>query len=75
MGELTDLIFSLLGKLGRYFNIQGQRLCFIVWIVCLSYWFVRNCGLGLKVQACSCLFSIACHIWGYWNWKTKNIGN
>jgi hypothetical protein len=75
MGELSDLIFSILGKLGRYFNIQGKRVCFLIWMVCLGYWFMRNMSLGLKVQSASCLLSMALHSWGYVNWKNKNIGN
>jgi len=74
MGELTDLIFSLLGKAGRVFNIQGKRICFILWSICLLYWAARNISLGLKVQAASCFVSILFHVYGHWNWKRKKIG-
>ncbi len=74
MGEITDLIFTLLGKLGRWFNVRGQRLCFIVWGICLAYWTVRNIQLGLIVQSCGCVVSFGLHAYGFWNWKDKGIG-
>lgn len=30
MGELTDLIFTIMGKLGRWLNVRGQRFCFVL---------------------------------------------
>ncbi len=74
MGELTDLIFTLLGKFGRWFNIKGKRICFVLWILCLIYWTARNVCLGLIVQSIGCIVSIGFHVYGYWNWKDKGIG-
>lgn len=74
MGELTDLMASLLGKLGRYLNIKGRRACFVLWGCVMLYWMVRNYTLGLKVQTASCLFSLAMDAWGWWNWKHEKIG-
>ena len=74
MGEITDLIFSLLGKAGRIANIQGKKICFIIWTLCLVYWAVRNLSLGLKVQTISCFISIGFHVYGFVNWKRKKIG-
>lgn len=74
MGEITDLIFTLAGKVGRWFNVKGQRICFIIWFFCLMYWTIRNFDLGLMVQCCGCFFSMAMHAYGYWNWKNKGIG-
>lgn len=74
MGEFTDLIFTLLGKFGRWFNVKGQRVCFIIWAICLAYWTARNIALGLMVQSGGCLVSLAMHAYGYWNWKNKGIG-
>lgn len=74
MGELTDLIFTLLGKLGRWYNVRGNRICFIIWSISLSYWCFRNIDLGLKVQSTGCLFSLGMHLYGFWNWKDKGIG-
>jgi nicotinamide riboside transporter PnuC len=72
LGELTDLIFSLLGKSGRYFNINGRKVCFLIWTFCVLYWAARNYLLGLKVQTVSCLISAAIHIYGYYTWKKKD---
>lgn len=74
MGELTDLIFTLLGKLGRFFNVRGQRVCFILWAICLLYWIARNIEMGLMVQTGGCVVSLLFHIYGFWNWKKKGIG-
>lgn len=74
MGELTDLIFTILGKLGRWFNVKGQRVCFVLWAICLAYWMVRNGSMGLVVQTGGCLFSFCLHLYGWWNWKNKGIG-
>lgn len=74
MGEITDLIFSILGKLGRWMNIKGKRVCFIIWAVCLMYWVIRNACMGLMVQTGSCAFSLCLHIYGWYNWKKEKIG-
>lgn len=74
MGELTDLIFTLLGKAGRWFNVKGQRICFVLWFFCLLYWTARNLELGLMVQSAGCIFSMGLHAYGFWNWKKNNIG-
>lgn len=74
MGEITDLIFMLLGKLGRWFNVRGQRACFIVWTFCLLYWMARNIDLGLRVQTGGGFVSLCFHLYGWWNWKAKGIG-
>lgn len=74
MGELTDLAFTILGKLGRYYNIQAQRVCFIFWGACMVYWIARNYELGLISQTAGCVVSLGFHIWGYINWKKQGIG-
>lgn len=74
MGELTDLVFIILGKLGIWLNVKGRRLCFIVWGVCLVYWITRNSAMGLIVQTMGCLVNLGFHIYGYWNWKKEKIG-
>ncbi len=71
MGELTDLIFSILGKFGRFFNARGKRICFIIWIICLCYWTIRNYGLGLRVQMFSTFISMCLNIYGFKKWKQK----
>jgi len=74
LGELTDLIFTILGKTGRWFNVKGQRICFVIWNICLLYWIFRDLQLGLMVQAGGCLFSFCVHVYGFFNWKKKGIG-
>lgn len=74
MGELTDLIITLLSKAGRWFNVKGQRICFVIWFFCLIYWTARNLSMSLYVQSIGCLFSMGFHLYGYFNWKNKGIG-
>lgn len=74
MGEITDLIFTILGKLGRWLNVKGRRACFIIWAVCLAYWMARNAAMGLIVQTMGCLVSFGFHVYGYWNWTKEKIG-
>jgi len=74
MGELTDLIFTIIGKLGRWLNVKGQRICFVIWAFCLVYWVSRNLSMDLYVQAGGCIVSLILHLYGWWNWKDKGIG-
>lgn len=74
VGEILDTVFSLLGKTGRVFNNQGKKVCFLIWIVCLLYWFGRDLYLNLYSQAFFCLTSIGLHIHGYRTWTKKKIG-
>ena len=74
MGEFTDLIFTLLSKAGRWFNVKGKKICFLIWAVCLMYWMARNLSMGLMVQTAGCFVSFVFHIYGYWNWNKKGIG-
>jgi len=71
MGEITDLIFSIIGKAGRFLNARGKRVCFIVWIICLMYWTCRNYSLGLKVQTISTFISASLNVYGYITWGKK----
>jgi hypothetical protein len=75
MGELTDLAFTILGKLGRWLNVRGRRACFVLWGICICYWATRNACMGLIVQTGGCLVSLGFHIYGYWNWTKKGIGS
>lgn len=75
MGEMTDLVFVILGKLGRWFNVQGKKICFILWAICLAYWIVRNWNMNLLVQTGGCFFSFWLHVYGYYNWTKKGIGD
>lgn len=75
MGKITDLIFLCLGKAGRWFNVKGQRVYFILWFICVAYWTARNLIMGLIVQSLGCVVSMGFRAYGYWNWKNKGIGN
>ena len=74
MGEISDLVFTVLGKLGRWMNVKGKRTCFVVWAICLLYWMARNWGMDLWVQTGGCLVSLCLHIYGYYNWRKNGIG-
>jgi nicotinamide riboside transporter PnuC len=74
MGELTDLVFTVLGKFARWFNIKGKRICFILWAICLFYWMVRNFSMDLYVQTAGGIISFVMYIYGWWNWRDKGIG-
>ena len=74
MGELTDFIALILGKVGSWFNCRGQRICFVLWTICVLYWMVRDYNLGLMVQTCGCFLTLSMHLYGWWNWKAKGIG-
>ena len=69
MGELTDLVFTLIGKVGRFFNARGNRICFIIWTFGLIYWIYRDFSLGLKVQGFGCIYSLSMNIYGWFKWK------
>lgn len=72
--EVSDICINCLGKYARWLNIRGRRICFILWVICLCYWFFRNLGLGLYSQSFFCLFSLGLNIYGFFNWKNKGIG-
>lgn len=74
MGEFTDLIISILGYVGKWFNSQGKRLCFIFWGLCLAYWFARNIQLSLMVQTGGTFISFLFNAYSFWNWGKKGIG-
>lgn len=73
MGEMTDLFFTLLAKLGRWFNVRGKKFCFVLGMVCVLYWAIRNGSMGLMVQTLGCFVSFGFHMYGYYNWSKKGI--
>jgi len=74
IGEGIDLIFSMMGKWGRWQNNKGRKVCFLVWSVCALYWGCRDLYLNLFVQSFFCFVSVGLHAHGYWNWKKNKIG-
>lgn len=73
IGESLDTFFSLLGKIGRWYNVRGKRICFIIWSVGLIYWIVRDFYLHLFSQGCFCFVSLILNAYGFYTWKKKGI--
>jgi len=74
IAEAFDTAFSLLGKYGRWLNVKGERLCFVIWTITCIYWCYRDLTIGLYSQGFFCFTSIVLHMYGFWNWKDKGIG-
>jgi nicotinamide riboside transporter PnuC len=66
--NLIDATMLLFGKTGKFLNARGIRACFLIEIVCLSYWFYMDIQRGLYSQGISCLVSICICIYGYRRW-------
>ncbi len=60
-----------LGKGGKILNARGLRACFLVDLVCLSYWLYMDLNRGLIAQGCSCVVSMAICVYGYIRWGKK----
>lgn len=73
--EVFDTIASLSGKWARWLNVKGKRTCFIIWSIVVIYWCARDIYVGFYSQAFFCTISFAMHIYGYYNWGKKGIGN
>lgn len=69
VGESLDLIFSLLGKYGRWQNNKRNKICFIIWMFCCGYWVIRDLYLNLWTQGIFCFVSLILHFHGYQTWK------
>lgn len=74
IGELLDTIVSISGKYGRWLNIKGKRICFIIWALCATYWAFRDFYLNLWSQGFFCLFSVGLNMYGFFEWKRKMFG-
>jgi len=66
--NLIDACMLIFGKSGKFLNARGNRLCFIIDIICLTYWFYMDLQRGLYSQGCSCIISICIGIYGFINW-------
>jgi hypothetical protein len=69
--NLIDASMLMLGKTGKFLNAKGIRACFLIEIVCLSYWCCMDIERGLIAQGISCLVSICICIYGYRKWGKK----
>lgn len=76
--NLIDAGMLVFGKTGKFLNARGMRICFLIDIICLSYWFYMDIQRGLISQGISCLFSICICMYGFHRWGKKppvNIKN
>ena len=71
--EILDTLVSLSGKYGRWLNVRGKRLCFVIWSACVAYWCIRDISIGLYSQAVFCVFSLGLNVYGFINWKKKGF--
>jgi hypothetical protein len=55
--------------------LKERDFVVVVWAICLIYCALRNIDLGLWVQTGGCLVSFCFHVYGFWNWKDKGIGD
>ena len=66
--NIIDACFLALGKGGKILNARGNRICFIIDLVCLSYWCFMDFERGLYSQGSSCIISAAISVYGYIQW-------
>lgn len=69
--NLIDAVFLLLGKGGKFLNARGNRICFLIDLFCLTYWFYIDLHRELYAQAVSVLVSAAIAVYGYRRWGRK----
>lgn len=69
--NLIDAAFLIVGKTGKFLNARGNRICFCIDFVCLSYWLVMDIKRGLISQGLSCLVSMCLCIYGFIRWGRK----
>lgn len=69
--NIIDACMLIFGKGGKFLNARGNRLCFLIDICCLSYWFFMDLNRGLYSQGFSCIISICICIYGFINWGKK----
>jgi hypothetical protein len=66
--NIIDACMLCLGKGGKFLNARGNRICFLIDITCLSYWFFMDIARRLYSQGFSCIISIIICIYGFINW-------
>ena len=69
--NIIDALMLVLGKGGKFLNARGNRICFLIDIACLSYWFFMDISRGLYSQGISCIVSIIICGYGFYNWGKK----
>ncbi len=69
--NIIDACFLLFGKTGKFLNARGNRICFLIDLVCLSYWFFIDLNRGLYSQGFSCIISMAICVYGFIRWGNR----
>ena len=69
--NLVDAFMLVIGKGGKFLNARGNRICFLIDILCLSYWFFMDISRGLYSQGASCVVSIVICAYGFYNWGRR----
>ena len=69
--NIIDALFLLFGKTGKFLNARGNRICFLIDIICLTYWCYMDINRCLYSQGFSCLISMCICIYGFINWGKK----
>jgi len=72
--NVLDACFLATGKFGKFLNARGNRICFLIDLCCLSYWFWMDLQRGLYSQAASVIISAGIAIYGWRRWgKNKPV--
>lgn len=66
--NLIDAFFMLIGKTSKILNARRIRYCFILDLICLSYWIYMDIKRGLYSQAVSALMSMGIAAYGFVRW-------
>lgn len=75
--NIVDAFLLAFGKTGKFLNARGNRICFLIDIICLCYWSYMDFNRGLYSQGVSCIVSSMIAVYGFINWgkKQKNAVN
>ncbi len=66
--NIIDAVMLIFGKSGKFLNARGNRVCFIIDFICLSYWLMMDIRRGLISQGLSCLVSMSLCVYGFIRW-------
>lgn len=66
--NLIDAAFLVVGKGGKILNARGNRICFLLDMICLSYWIYMDLQRSLYSQAISACISFGICIYGFRRW-------
>jgi len=69
--NLIDAVFLVMGKTGKFLNARGNRYCFLIDLVVLTYWFYIDLDRGLYSQAIGVFASAGIAIYGWFKWGQR----